>query len=143
MEQLNVYGCRGYLVSVASNHIFQLLFTVIIRAPFEYTMIQFRDSEPSTLRFICTTSDSLCLMVPLIYSFVHLQNKQQTYSPKFFVKRHSKILKSLQGITKFCFSCPWLQGILGECGFESQFSTIIYCDNQSTIRICNDLVQIQ
>ena len=36
--------------------------------------------------------------------------------------------------------CLWLQGILGECGFESEFSTIIYCDNQNTIRICNDPV---
>ena len=39
MQQLNVYGCRGYLVTVASNHIFQLLSTVIIRAPFESAMI--------------------------------------------------------------------------------------------------------
>ena len=29
--------------------------------------------------------------------------------------------------------CLWLQGILGECGFKSEFSTIIYCENQSTI----------
>ena len=33
--------------------------------------------------------------------------------------------------------CLCLKGILGECGFESEFSTIIYYDNQSTIRICN------
>ena len=46
-------------------------------------------------------------------------------------------------ISKILFSCPclWLQGILGECGFKSEFSTIIYCDNQSTIRISTDLVQ--
>ena len=37
MQQLNVYGCRGYLENVALNHSFQLLSTVIIRAPFEST----------------------------------------------------------------------------------------------------------
>ena len=35
----------------------------------------------------------------------------------------------------------WLQGILRECGFESEFSTVIYCDNQSTIRISTNPVQ--
>ena len=37
----------------------------------------------------------------------------------------------------------WLHGIIGECGFESEFSTIIYYDNESTIQICNDPVQRQ
>ena len=72
MQQLNVYGCRGYLVSVASNQSNQLLSIVIIRVPFDYAMIQFRDREPNTLRSICTTSDSLCMMAPFTYSFVHL-----------------------------------------------------------------------
>ena len=36
-----------------------------------------------------------------------------------------------------------LQGILGECGIESETSTVIYCDNQSTIRISTDPVQRQ
>ena len=52
MQQLNVYGCKEYLVSVASNQSFQLLSIVIIRAPFEYAIIHFRDSEPNTLRSI-------------------------------------------------------------------------------------------
>ena len=39
--------------------------------------------------------------------------------------------------------CLWLQGLLGECGFEPEYSTTIYCDNQSTIRICKDPVQKQ
>ena len=39
--------------------------------------------------------------------------------------------------------CLWLQGLLRECGFESEYSTTIYCDNQSTIRIYNDPVQKQ
>ena len=34
-------------------------------------------------------------------------------------------------------------GELGECGFELEFSNIIYCDNQSTIQIYNDPVQRQ
>src|SRR5713226_7696027 len=48
-----------------------------------------------------------------------------------------------RGVVNAATQCLWLQGILGECGFESEFSTIIYCDNQSTIRICNDPVQRQ
>ena len=40
MQQLNVCGCREYLENVALNQSFQLLSTVIIRAPFEYVMIQ-------------------------------------------------------------------------------------------------------
>ena len=39
--------------------------------------------------------------------------------------------------------CLWLQGILGECGFELEFSIVIYCDNKSTICISTDPVQIQ
>ena len=48
-----------------------------------------------------------------------------------------------RGVVNATTQCLWLQGILGECGFESEFSTIIYCDNKSTILICNDLVQRQ
>ena len=43
-----------------------------------------------------------------------------------------------RGVVNASTQCLWLQGILGECGFESEFSNIIYCDNQSTIQICND-----
>ena len=39
MQQINVYGCRGYLENVASNQNTQLLSIVIIRVPFEYAMI--------------------------------------------------------------------------------------------------------
>ena len=46
-----------------------------------------------------------------------------------------------RGVVNAATQCLLLQGILRECGFESEFSTIIYYDNQSTIRICNDLVQ--
>ena len=34
-----------------------------------------------------------------------------------------------RGVLNATTQCIWLQGILGECGFESEFSTIIYCDN--------------
>ena len=118
MQQLNVYGCREYLVSVASNQSFQILSIVIIRAPFNH----FKDREPNTLGSICTTSDSLCMMAPFTYSSVYLQNKQQTSSPKFFGRRHSAISNHYQGL-------------LGECGFESEYST--------TIQICKDPVQKQ
>ena len=38
-----------------------------------------------------------------------------------------------RGVLNATTQCLWLQGILGECGFESEFSTVIYCDNQITI----------
>ena len=40
-----------------------------------------------------------------------------------------------RGVVNATTQCLWLQGILGWCGFKSEFSTIIYCDNQSTTRI--------
>ena len=48
-----------------------------------------------------------------------------------------------RGVVNVATQCLWLQGILGECGFESEFSIVIYCDNQSTIRISMDPVQRQ
>ena len=75
MQQLNVYGCREYLVSVDLNKSFQILSSVIIIAQFKSAMIQFRDREQNTLRSICTTLDDLRMMAPFTYSSVHLQNK--------------------------------------------------------------------
>ena len=46
-----------------------------------------------------------------------------------------------RGVVNAATQCLWLQGILRECGFESEFSNLIYCDNQSTIQIYNDPVQ--
>ena len=48
-----------------------------------------------------------------------------------------------RGVVNATTQCLWLQGLLGECGFELEYSTTIYCDNQSTIRICKDPVQKQ
>src|SRR5713101_8298827 len=75
MHQLNVYGCRVYLESVVSNLSTQLPSTVITKVPFESAKIHFGSREPDTLRFTCTTSESLCMMAPFIYSSVLLQNK--------------------------------------------------------------------
>ena len=49
-------------------------------------------------------------------------------------KKHSSIALSsteakYRGVVNETTQCFWLQGILGECGFKSEFSTIIYCDN--------------
>ena len=38
-----------------------------------------------------------------------------------------------RGVVNAATQCLWLQGLLGECGFESEYSTTIYWDNQSTI----------
>src|SRR5713101_8278742 len=66
---------QGLLGECAFESNTQLLSTVIIRVPFKSAMIQFRSREPNTLRSICTTSDSVCMMAPFTYSFVHIQNK--------------------------------------------------------------------
>ena len=46
-----------------------------------------------------------------------------------------------KGVANAATQCLWLQGLLGECGFEPEYSTTIYYDNQSTIRIYKDPVQ--
>ena len=61
------------------------------------------------------------------------------------IKKQSAIALSsteaeYKGVVNAATQCLWLQGLLGECGFES-FSNIIYSDNPSTIQICNDPVQ--
>ena len=38
-----------------------------------------------------------------------------------------------RGVVNAATQCLRLQGLLCECGFESEYSTTIYCDNQSTI----------
>ena len=48
-----------------------------------------------------------------------------------------------RGVVNATTQCLWLQGILGECAFESEFSNIIYYDNQITILVCNNPVQRQ
>ena len=45
MQQLNVYGCRVYLDSVALNQSTQLPSTMITRVPFKSARIQFRSRE--------------------------------------------------------------------------------------------------
>ena len=98
MQQLNVYGCRGYLVSVALNHSFQILSIMIIRSPFESVMIQLIDREPNTLRSICTKSDSLCMMAPFTYSSASLEQVDDIFTKVFCEKKFSN-LKSLLGIS--------------------------------------------
>eukprot|EP00253_Pinus_taeda_P031567 PITA_31567 len=38
---------------------------------------------------------------------------------------------------------PWLRQILPEFGFQQQHPTTLWCDNQSAIQLCKDLVQHQ
>ena len=61
-------------------------------------------------------------------------------------KKHSAIAFSsteaeYRGVVNAATQCLLLQGILGECGFESKFSVVIYCDNQRTIQISTDPFQ--
>ena len=45
-----------------------------------------------------------------------------------------------RGVVNVATQCLWLHGILGDFGIESETYTVIYCDNQSAIRISTDLV---
>ena len=47
------------------------------------------------------------------------------------------------GAINACIQAVWLQGILSEFDIGSTSSTVIFCDNQSTIKISTDLVQKQ
>ena len=97
MQLLNAFGCMEYLENVASNQSFQLLSIVIIREPFESTMIKFIDSEPNTLRSICTTSDSLCMTIHLL--FCASSEQVADIFTKVFCENTFSNLKSLLGIS--------------------------------------------
>ena len=43
-----------------------------------------------------------------------------------------------RGVVNAATQCLWLHGILEKFGMETETSTFIYCDNQSTIRISID-----
>ena len=116
MQQLNVCGCRGYLQNVGSNQRLPLSSIVTTKDPFESLLIHFKYNELNTLRSICTISGSLCMMVPLFYYSVHLQNKLQTSSPIFCEKTLSN-LKSLLGIADHAVNHDWWQ----------YFQILFYC----------------
>ena len=67
-----------------------------------------------------------------------LQKGQLAGQSRNRVPLHSSTEAEYIGVVNAATQCLWLQGLLGECGFESEYSTTIYYDNQSTIRICND-----
>ena len=48
-----------------------------------------------------------------------------------------------RGAMNACIQAIWLQGIISEFYFGSTFSTILFCDNQSSIKISTDLVTRQ
>ena len=45
-----------------------------------------------------------------------------------------------RGAVNACIQAVWLQGILSEFDISSTLSTVIFCDNQSTIKISIDPV---
>ena len=71
------------------------------------------------------------------------------HGPIFFSskKQHSISFSSIEaeyrGAVNAATQCVWLQGILGELGFAFDSPTVIWCDNQSEIKISIDLVQTQ
>ena len=59
---------------------------------------------------------------PIVFS----SKKQSTIALSFTEAEY-------KGVVNAATQYSWLQGLLGECGFESEYSTNIYCDNHSTI----------
>ena len=61
-------------------------------------------------------------------------------------KQHTIYLYSVEseyrGAVNATTQCVWLQGILRELDVALDSPTIIWCDNQSEIKIYTDLVQI-
>eukprot|EP00253_Pinus_taeda_P015464 PITA_15464 len=47
------------------------------------------------------------------------------------------------GVIEASKEALWLRQILSEFGFQQQHPTTLWCDNQSAIQLCNDLVQHQ
>ena len=63
----------------------------------------------------------------------------------WFSKKHSSTALSsaeaeYRGAVNACIQAVWLQGILLEFDLGSTLSTILFCDNQSAIKISIDLV---
>ena len=52
----------------------------------------------------------------------------------------SSVEAEYRGSVNACIQAVWLQGILSEFDFGSALSTIIFCDNQSAIKISTDPV---
>ena len=52
---------------------------------------------------------------------------------KSFIAIVSSTEEEYRGAVNAATQCLWLQGILEEFGIECETSTVIYCDNQSTI----------
>ena len=59
-------------------------------------------------------------------------------------KQHTIFISSVEAeyrrVMNTTTQCVWLQGILGELGFVFYSPTVIWCDNQSDIKISIDLV---
>ena len=73
-----------------------------------------------------------------------LQKGQSASQSRNKVPLHSHVTEAeYRGVVNATTQCLWLQGLLGECGFEPEYSTTIYYDNQSTIQICKDPIQKQ
>ena len=99
MQLLNVYGCKGYLENVASNHIFQQSYIVTIKAPFESPLIQFKDKDPSTLIFICTRVRELVYDGTITLLYCASSEQVADIFTKVFYEKTFSNLKSLLGIS--------------------------------------------
>ena len=152
MQQLNVYGCRGYLESVASRFMDQpqdihwkvskriLNFVqgkrthgIFYKAKYDLELIGFTDSD--------WAGDSTNRKSTSRYVFMLAEGPISWSSKKQSAIALSSTEAEYRGVVNAATQCLWFQGLLGEFGFESEYSNTIYCDNQSTIQICNDPVQ--
>ena len=108
---------------------------IFYKAKSDLDLIGFTDSD--------WESDNTDQNSTLGYVFMLAEGPISWSSKKQSAIAFSSTEAEFRGVVNATTQCLWLQGILGECGFEIEFSTVIYCDNQSTIRISTDLVQRQ
>ena len=109
--------------------------TIFYKAIYDIDLIGFIDSD--------WVGDNTDQNSTSIYVFMLTKGPIRWSSKKQSVIALSSTEAEYIGVVNASTQCLWLQGLLGECGFESEYSTTIYYDNHSTNQICKDPVQNQ
>ena len=97
MQQINIYGCRGYLVSVALNQNTQPLYIVIIRVPFKFFNDPVQRQRTKHIEIHMHYIRQLVHDGTIHLLFCASLEQVADIFSNFFVRRHSKI-STLLGI---------------------------------------------
>ena len=108
---------------------------IFYKEKYDLELVVFTDSD--------WVGDNTARKSTLGYVFILVDGPISWSSKKQSAIAPSSIEAEYRGVVNAAIQCLWLQGILGECGIESETSTVIYCDNKSTIQISTDPFQRQ